>query len=144
MSNLVNHAKKEFEILGWPGDCEMQKMVCDNLLQLLEVFSSQRHSGSSAPYVLSYFNKLGHFNPISPLTGEDSEWQFVSDVNGGIYQNLRDSEVFKENGKAYWIHGRIFKMPNGSTYTSRDSRVPVSFPWTKPEPEIVDVDDNDD
>ena len=27
--SLVKHAKREFEVLGWPGDCEMQKMVCD-------------------------------------------------------------------------------------------------------------------
>ena len=138
MSNLVKHAKKEFEVLGWPGDCDMQKMVCDNIIELLDVFSDQGHSGSSAPYVINLFTGLAKFNPISPLTGEDSEWNEVGD---DTFQNNRDSEVFKngKDGEAYWIHGKIFRDPDGCTFTSGDSRVPVTFPWTKPEPEIVDV-----
>ena len=139
--SLVNHAKREFEVLGWPGDDELQKMVCDNIIELLEMFSAQGHSGTSAPYVLGQFNELAKFNPISPLTGEDSEWNNISDISGEeLYQNNRCSDVFKDgDGNAYWIHGRIFREPDGCTYTSRDSRVPVTFPWAKPEPEIVDV-----
>jgi hypothetical protein len=138
MSNLVAHAKREFEALGWPGDCEMQKMACDNITELLECFAAQRHSGSSAPYVLGTFQQLAKFNPISPLTGEDSEWNEVGD---DLYQNNRDSEVFKRgrDGDAYWISGKIFRDSDGCSYTSKESRVPVAFPWTKPEPEIVEV-----
>jgi len=140
MSNLVEHAKKEFEVLGWPGDCDMKKAICDNIMELLQTFSDQGHSGHSAPYALKYFNELAKFNPISPLTGEDSEW---IEVGEGKYQNNRDSEIFKESvdGDAYWIHGKIFREPSGCTYTSRDSCVPVVFPWVKPESEIVDVDE---
>jgi len=45
MSNLINHAKKEFQLAGWldePVD-EMQQMIMDNLLELLETFSNQGH-----------------------------------------------------------------------------------------------------
>ena len=35
MSNLIDHAKKEFELLGWPGDCEMQKMQGGILIKQL-------------------------------------------------------------------------------------------------------------
>lgn len=137
MSNLVKHAKKEFEILGWPGDCEMQKMICDNIIELLEVFSNHGHSGSSAPYALGMFNELAKFNPISPLTGDDSEWVEVGD---NLYQNNRDGEVFKEGEsiRAYWINGKIFRDYKGITYTNKESRVFIEFPWTKPEPEIID------
>ena len=138
---IVDHAKKEFETLGWPGDCDMQKMVCDNVLELLEAFAEQGHSGSSAPYVLNLFDQLAKFNPIAPLTGEDSEWTDVSDMSGYVhFQNNRDSEVFKdEKGESYWIHGKIFREPDGCTYTSSNSHVAITFPWTKPKPEIVDV-----
>ena len=141
MSNLVEHAKREFEVLGWPGDDEMQQMVCDNLIELLEAFAEQGHSGSSAPYVMRLFGKLADFAPISPLTGKDSEWNEVGDNK---YQNNRCSEVFKDSkdGEAHWISGKIFREPDGCTYTSGDSFVPVEFPWTKPEPEIVDVEKN--
>lgn len=138
MNNLVEHAKKEFEVLGWPGDDEMQKMLCEDVIELLTVFSEQGHTGSSAPYLIHQFKELAMFNPISPLTGEDSEWQ---EVGEGTYQNLRCSEVFKDSadGEAHWINGKIFCDPEGFTYTSFDSRVPVIFPWRRPEPEIVDV-----
>lgn len=134
------HFKKECEVLGWPGDCEMQKMVVDNVNQLLDVFSSQGHSGSSAPYVMNLFKSAAMFEPLSPLTGEDSEW---NDCHEETFQNNRCSEVFKEgkDGKPYWIMGKIFKDQDGCTYTNRDSRVFIEFPWERPEPEIVDVDE---
>jgi len=137
--SLVEHAKREFDALGWPGDCEMQQMVCDNVLELLTTFAEQGHSGSSAPYVLGIFEKLAKHDPIAPLTGEDDEW---NEVGENQYQNNRSSDVFKngKDGDAYWIHGKIFRDKDGCTYTSSDSRVPVVFPWTKPKPEIVDAD----
>ena len=138
MSNLVEHAKKEFEILGWPGDDPMQQVICENILELLQVFSDQGHSGFSANYCLSRFEQLARFNPIAPLTGEVWEWTEVSD---GVWQNKRDSEVFWENGQAEWISGKIFREPSGACFTSRDSRVVIEFPWHKPKPEIVDVDE---
>jgi hypothetical protein len=145
MSNLIKHAKREFEILGWPGDCEMQKLVCDNILELLEVFSKQGHSGSSAPYVLNLFQRLAKFNPISPLTGEDDEWSEAV-LSSGLYQNKRSSDVFKDGkgGDAYWSCGRVFREASGLCYTSTGSRVDITFPWVKPEePEIVEVGSNE-
>jgi len=139
--SLVEHAKKEFEVLNWPGDCEIQQMVCDNVIELLEVFSKQGHSGSSAPYVLNLFESLAKYNPISPLTGEDTEWQDIGEQDGILYQNRRDSEVFMDNEGAYWINGKIFRDKDGCCFTSGDSRVKVDFPWTKPESEIVDIDE---
>ena len=138
MSNLVNHAEKEFDVLGWPGDCEMQRMICGNVLELLTAFSGQGHSGSSAPYVIGLFSKLASFEPISPLIGDDSEW---NEITPEEYQNNRDGEVFKDSNGAYWAFGKIFRDSDGCTYTSKDSLVPIAFPWTRPEPMIVDVKD---
>jgi len=140
MSGLIEHAKKEFEVLGWvdlPED-DMQTWVVENLLELLEVFSKQGHSGSSAPYVMNLFNKLARYKPLSPLTGEEDEWGEAFE-SGGMQQNKRDSEVFRyANGKAYWGFGRVF-TDGKSTYTGKGSRVRIKkFPWYKPEkPKLV-------
>ncbi len=141
MGEFRDHALREFEVLGWPGEEESQKWICDNVLSLLDVLSKQGHSGSSVYYLLELFDQLAKFKPLSPLTGKDDEWNNVSDMSEyKLWQNNRDSEVFKEaDGKAYWISGRIFRDPDGGTYTSGDSHVPVEFPWTRPESEIVDV-----
>jgi len=135
MSNLTKHAEREFAILGWPGDDKMQQLICRNVLDLLKVLSGQGHSGSSHGYLMGLFVNLADFKPISPLTGADDEWIEVDD---GMFQNRRDSEVFKENGDAYWIHGKIFRDADGSTWTNTGSRVPVMFPWVRPKPRIIE------
>jgi hypothetical protein len=95
----------------------------------------------SAPYAVALFEKLALWKPIAPLTGEDDEWNEVSE---GTWQNRRNSAVFKkEDGQAYWMDGRVFwewrthpeiddGKPHKSHYTSRDSRVNIEFPWTQP------------
>ena len=137
-----DHALSEFQLLGWlDSEDSMQKMVCQNVLDLLDVFGEQGHSGSSAPYVMNLFKELAMFKPISPLTGEASEW---CEVGHGLFQNKRCSEVFKDDTSAYWISGKIFRDKDGLTYTNIDSRVPVEFPWTMPEPEVIDIKEEDD
>lgn len=116
------------------GD-EMQELMNKSLLQMVLVFSSQGHSGFSAAYAVNALAKLLKFEPLGPLTGEDSEW---NEVGEGMWQNNRCSHVFKDATGAYDIDGRIFREANGSCYTNRESRVPVVFPYT-PVSEYVDV-----
>jgi len=138
-----DHAIRELIALGYSVGSnkkeDMNSMVVDNILELLDVFSNQGHSGFSAPYVAELFKKLALFEPLSPLTGEDSEWQPCSFGNG--YQNIRASHVFKdEDGRAYDVHGKVFRDKNGSCFTSGDSRVYITFPYT-PTTEYIDVDE---
>lgn len=130
--NLYAHALRELPAAD--GD-EMQTAMNECLLQMVLVFSSQRHSGFSAGYAISALNKLLNFEPLGPLTGEDSEWVEVSE---GTWQNNRCSHVFKDETGAYDIDGRIFRTPGGGCYTNRDSRVYITFPYT-PKREYVDV-----
>jgi len=123
-----DHAEREFKAAGWLDEKdEMQKLVMDNVQQLLSVFSEQGHSGLSAPYVLGIFQKLASHEPLVPLRGSDDEW---SEVSPGMFQNIRCSHVFKENGQAYDINGIIWRDPDGSCCTNFESRVPVTFPYT--------------
>lgn len=131
--NLYAHAVRELPVAG-PDD-EMQAAMNECLLQMVLVFSSQGHSGFSAAYAVNALAKLLKFEPLGPLTGEDSEW---NEVDEGTWQNNRCSHVFKDATGAYDIDGRIFREANGSCYTNRESRVPVVFPYT-PVSEYVDV-----
>lgn len=135
--SLITHAKKEMKRM-WPEPDDMQDMAKENVLELLEVFEKQGHSGSSAPYVLGLFQRLADFKPLGQLTGEDDEWM---EVSPNTYQNIRCSSVFKEgkNGTAYWLDGNIFRDQNGATFTNQYSRVKVDFPWSPPESKVIDV-----
>lgn len=152
MSNLHKHALMEFKAAGWLDDTgytdEMQGMICDHLMKLLDVFTDEGHSGSSAPYTINLFKRLAMFEPLVPLTGEDWEW---NDTGHGTFQNKRASHVFKDaNGDTYDINGKVFWEwcmpyegrepfePYKAYYTCFESRVPVTFPYTVPDkPEYV-------
>lgn len=152
MSNLQKHAWNEFRAAGWINEHdvfkdEMQEAICMHVMALLKVFSDEGHSGSSAPYAISLFEKLAKFEPLVPLTGEDWEWI----DHGHCMQNKRCSHVFKQpdrfNGQAYDIQGTVFydwyerdlepdepgfpgKTRFKSHYTCRESCVPITFPYT--------------
>ncbi len=146
-SNYIHHAKRELEFAGYDLEQKEEdpnKWICKNIIELLSVFSNQGHSGFSAPYCISMFEKLARFEPLTPLTGEDEEWNHICSESD-TYQNKRCGTVFKKgkDGIAYWLDGKIFREPDGCTFTSKDSCVDIEFPWVKPEPEIIDVEKQD-
>jgi len=138
--SLVEHAKKEFEIKGWLGlpEDDPQAWVVEDVLELLEVFAKQGHSGTSAPYVANLFFNLAKFDILGPLTGEDAEWV---DHGDGFCQNKRCSHVFKNaNGEAWDIRGVVWKERD-RCFTDKHSHVPVVFPY-KPTTVYKDVREN--
>ena len=159
MSNYRKHAMLEFKAAGWLDDenefiDDTQRMICDHVLKLLEVFDEEGHSGSSAPYAINLFSKLAKFEPIVPLTGEDWEWAYIGKEMGGgrdYWQNIRCSHVFKDdakfNGQAYdinaitwweWQKRPLYEDEEGypgervykSYYGGSGSAQPIEFPYT--------------
>lgn len=145
-SNSEKHAMREFLAAGYKpiAECENgpDKWIQENVLELLRVFAKQGHSGFSANFCISMFEKLARFEPLVPLSGDESEWAPPYD-KGGSQQNVRCSHVFRDaDGRAYDINGRVFREPSGACYTNGKSRVYITFPYT-PKVEYVDVDDVD-
>jgi len=161
MSNLHKHALVEFKAAGWLDDngeyCdEMQGLICAHVLKLMDIFAEEGHSGSTAPYAINMFKKLAMFKPLTPLTGADDEWVKHDYGSEPSYQNKRLSSVFKDaDGNAYNIDGKVFwewampwegrepLEPYKSYYTCRDSRVPVTFPYTPPDEPIYEYRHSD-
>lgn len=138
MSNLVDYAKDELKRIGMIDSGEpYNDWTTKAILDLIELFSSQEHSEFSASYVINAFSRLAMFKPLSPLTGEDDEWNDIG--GGGSRQNKRYSAVFKDkDGAAYNIEGKVFTDDGKVWYTCRDSRVNVTFPYAVPDkPEYV-------
>lgn len=138
LGNLFAHADRE---LPKPEtDDTMQALMNAQLKELLLVFSTHGHSGSSASYAITILERLLRYAPIGPLKGTPEEWR---EATTDLLQNRRCSRVFKEKstGLAYDIAGKVFREPSGACYTSRESRVTVTFPYT-PTTVYVDVDLN--
>lgn len=124
----ITFAKAELARIRGDEPDEMQDAIEKHILKMIRAFSDEGHSGSSASYTIGILEKLLRFEPITPLTGADDEWNEVGD---GYWQNRRCGRVFKgTDGRAYDIDGRVFMDPDGCAYTSRDSRVYVTFPYT--------------
>lgn len=137
----IEHAMREFKAAGWM-DADglwldpIQKMMCEQVLELLAVFDKHGHSGSSAPYAIMLFKTLASFEPVSPLRGTEDEW---GNPLEGSRQNLRCTRIFKDiDGRAYDIYGRVFRRPDGGCYTNHASRVYIQFPY-HPVTEYIDV-----
>ena len=102
------HALVEFKEAGYNIDDDLNilepegdpnRWIIEGTLELLDVFGKQGHSGMSAPYAISIFEKLASFKPLTPLTGEDWEWEDVSEFfQESMLQNKRFSSVFKKPG----------------------------------------------
>ena len=113
----VEHAKKEFLHAGYKPIEEEEdgpnKWIQENVLELLEVFAKQGHSGSSANYAVSCFSKLALQKPLTSIKCTDDEWNDVSKATDGreMFQNNRLSSVFKEgnDGKPYYLDAIVWQ-----------------------------------
>lgn len=147
--SYIEHAKRELTAIGYDlngKEDDLNKWIVKNILELLEVFSKQGHSGSSAPYCANIFKKLALYEPLCPITGEDHEWH---DVGNDTFQNIRCSAVFKQgrDGRPYYLDAIVWRTPTGATYTGSTaegitSRQYIRLPF-EPKTFFIDVDEHE-
>lgn len=138
-SNMMAKSRRELEIWGaFDDDGMYDGMIGKAAMQAMSLFAREGHSGMSASIMTGLMQRLMKQEPLTPLTGDDDEWIDHGDEQ---FQNNRCSHVFKEgkDGQPYDGTGRVFREPDGGAYTSRDSRVDITFPYT-PVVEYVDVE----
>lgn len=119
-NNLVNHARRELEIIG-----EEPEFI-NGYLKVIQAFSEMGHSGGSASVAIPVINKLLQFQNISPLTDDPDEWMNVSEVSGdAMWQSRRRADAFsRDGGKTYYL---LQDLPTGidnirPTYASKQVR----------------------
>lgn len=137
--SLHEYAEREMA-LAWPESDDMQDAIKKDVLQIIDIFSEQGHSGMSGAYVLNVLGRLLRFKPLSPLTGSDEEWGEPG--HDFSQQNKRCSSVFRknfDNSTAYDSDGKVFSDDGGETfYSCYESHIPVTFPYfPKEKPERV-------
>ncbi len=139
-SNLTDYSERELRLAGFfDKDSDYHGALGVAALELIKAFADQEHSGFSAGLTVELFRKLAQYEPLLPLTGEESEWD---DVRDGLQQNNRCSRVFRKNGQAYDVEGVIFRNTNGTCFTNGKSRVFVTFPYV-PKHEYLEVSVDD-
>ncbi len=121
MSKTKSFAKKELDLLVKSFKNSDDKPIIQEfipeILSLVDKFGRSGQSGSSAPYVAralsDAINKLCLQEPISPITGDDSEWS-------KDFQNNRCSALFKDSkdGGAYYLNAIIWQDQDGYRWSA--------------------------
>lgn len=115
MTSLLQRAKFELRAAGlFDDDGDFNGDIGVQVSSLMETFCAYGHSGGSAAQTLEAFNRVATGKPLTPLTGDDSEWDDAHDV-GGVQQNLRYSKVFRDGERAW---------------DTSDHDKPIKFPYT--------------
>lgn len=141
-------AEYEFDLLEkrYPGSGNDRPIVLDyrdEILALIRKFNESGQSGGSAPYTASVLSEaVKHLclqEPLGGLTGEDWEWNDVSEMMGGhpTFQNNRLSSVFKDGLESipYYLEAIIWQGPEeydtftGTVEGVQSSAYIKSFPF---------------
>ena len=104
-SNLYQHALCELKRAGVDKDI-YGEMLPNAVLEIVEMFAKQGHSGMSAAYSLQLLTKLLQFENLTPIGNTPDEWMEVSEEmmgRKGVWQCRRNPALFSEDaGKTYY------------------------------------------
>lgn len=148
----VDIARKELEAAGlFDADADYNGAIGEAVMELMQTFENQNHSGFSAMLTLNLFERLSKGRPLTPLTGKDWEWQKAplgedESENEQLYVNIRCPYVVKyPDGTVYNTEAKVFSEDGIVWYTNKDSKIPITFPYSVPnEPvRVIIGKDND-
>lgn len=98
MSNLVDHARRELELIG------EDRETIDGYLKVVQAFADMGHSGGSASVAIPVLNELLQFKNLRALTNDPAEWMYHGPDMGDVWQNIRNGEAFSnDGGKTYYL-----------------------------------------
>lgn len=111
MNDLLNHYKKEIEVLKSQIPADDQLIIepfNDKIEEILSIFYKQDYNFAEGSFTLNVLSETIKaalsYRILSPLTGEDSEWgNPLEEDNKKYIPNIRDNGVFKnEDGVTYY------------------------------------------
>lgn len=105
-TSLISRAKNELILAGlYDSDSDYNGELATSVMELIQTFTNQNHSGYSAMLTSHIFNTLVNGETLTPITSNKNEWEEVgvdqNDVK--MWQNKRNSSYFSfDKGKTYW------------------------------------------
>ena len=136
--NLTDYAYSQLDKAGlFDLDSDYEGMIGKVVMELIELFSNQGHSGFSASWVTDIFNKLSRFKPIVPIDNpmmleeyrDCSEYMDIS--KGQFLQSTILSNMFSEDkGKSWYILlPKYNKDKDGNSFCTYYRKYIEKFPF---------------
>jgi hypothetical protein len=102
--SLTRFANSELRAAGlFDDDADYDGAIGTTVSALIATYVAYGPSGGSAPLILDAFTRVANHRQLTPLSGEDDEWEDISATNGGnpLWRNLRNPKVFKTEGDTW-------------------------------------------
>lgn len=138
--NLVQHAERELRNAGlFDKDSDYGGEVGQAVLELVEIFANQGHSGMSSGLVIHLFSKVASYRTLTPIDNPAKSGEYIAcDRAETVWQSTRLSTLFSEdggrnwydlNGKpAWWQRPLVWLWRRGAPIPKRWRVAYVSFP----------------
>lgn len=143
MGNLRDHAEREMQIAGVDDDI-YGDLTSKAVLELIDVFDKQGHSGMSASLVVAIFTRVVNFENLTPLTNDPDEWYQHGEAN---WQNSRNSSAFSQDqGNSYYLTGEAHWETDENTgrRVRQMTYYATERTYTPPEVEITEAETESD
>jgi len=110
--NLYQHALRELKLAGlFDSDADYGGMMGKAVMDMVEAFCKQGHSGGSASIVLQIMPKLLKFENLTPITSSPDDWMNVCEYYGtdkgfkeDMWQCKRNPALFSTDGGKTYYH----------------------------------------
>jgi hypothetical protein len=94
-----------------------QETICEAILKMADAMATTDRSDGAIDYILKAANRIGLFSPMTPITGDDSEWEVVEGHPEVAAINIRLPRLAKlHNGDTMFSSALGFRDRNGNTY----------------------------
>lgn len=108
-SKMSDWARNELQMAGlFDKESDYEGMLGEAVMELMDKFSEQGHSGFSAELTASIFDRLVHWKPLSELTSDPEEWNEIEEEQSShfpghdgkvkVFQSRRSPDCFSEDG----------------------------------------------
>lgn len=112
--DLSEYARSELERAGlFKEDSDYDGMLGTAVMELVETFAKQGHSGYSAHCVIDLFSTVASYKPLEPITSDPDEWFMPVD---GVWQSKRRPSTFSRDGGKTWYDIQNKKLNNGDRW----------------------------
>lgn len=133
--SLVDHAQVELQAAGlFDKNSDYDGMIGNAVMELVEKFADQGHSGFSAHMTLDIFSTVAAYKPLGPITSNPDEWMHIEENVAGdaiTWQNRRQGSCFsRDGGKTYYDLDDKWFWPRWRTLAIR-VKLPVTRYRTK-------------